>query len=79
MSDIKTILNDLENQGYKINLVYRNTERLDDGRQNEGIAYYFNSDNSNIAVWFPAFGLQVNPRQDATKRENMAIYWESEK
>lgn len=79
MSDIKTILDSLEDQGYKINLVYRNVERFDNNRPREGIAYYFNSGNSNIAVWFPDFGLQVNPRQDATKRENMAIYWESEK
>lgn len=79
MNTIQDIIESLKDQGYEIDLIYRNVEQFDDGRQREGIAYYFNQGNENIAVWFTALGLQVNPRKDATPRQNMAIYWESEK
>ena len=77
MNTLSERLQELREQGVYPNLIYKNMDEF--GKT--GIAYYFNISDLNVACWFPDIGLQVfsPPRKDATKRENMAIYWESEK
>lgn len=79
MNTIAEKLRELEALGYHINLVYKN--KSSGGYRNGvqyvsvGIAYYFNVNDLNVACWFPQLGMQVNPRNDATLRENMEIYY----
>jgi hypothetical protein len=79
MSTLGEKLRELERLGYHINLVYKN--KSSGGYRNGakydsvGIAYYFNVDDLNVACWFSTLGMQINPRKDATLRENMAIYY----